>query len=392
MPYAPYGQKITMDQPGTEKKGEKPRILVAPLDWGLGHAARCIPLIQTLVDRNCEVWLAGEGAQQHLLQEAFPELPFLQLPGYRIRYAKTAGGLAWKMIRQYPRLLRAIRKEREWLQEKMSTHAFDAVISDNRYGLCHPDATCVFITHQLLIKSWLGRWTESLMQKKNYRYISLFSACWVPDEESQANLAGELSHPGKKPQVPVKYIGWLSRCKKLDLPEKKGHILVVLSGPEPQRSLLEEKVIQGISHYAGTATVARGLPGSAGLIPSTNMIRFVNHLPARELNEEMQQAEWVISRSGYSTIMDLVSVGKRSVLVPTPGQTEQEYLAVYLAGKGIAATLSQKDFTLEAALDKARTCNYTLPEAADNSLLKKGVEELLQSIAQKKQAAQTNLG
>lgn len=384
MLYSPKGQKITMDQPEKEKNAEKPRILVAPLDWGLGHATRCIPLVEALLARGCLVWLAGEGAQQHLLQEAFPELPFLHLPGYRIRYARTAGGLAWKMVQQYPRLLRAIRQEQEWLQEKMASHAFDAVISDNRYGLCHPDAACIFITHQLRIKSWLGRWTETLLQKKNYKYISRFQACWIPDKEGAASLAGELSHPAKKPPVPVRYIGWLSRFRKLSLSEKEGHILVVLSGPEPQRSLLEEKIIQGISHYEGTATVVRGLPGSTGLIPSTNMIRFINHLPARELNEEMQQAEWVISRSGYSTIMDLVSVGKKSVLVPTPGQTEQEYLAAYLAGKGMAATISQKDFTLELALSKARNCNYTLPEAANSSLLSEAVDELLQIIQSKK--------
>ena len=164
--------------------------------------------------------------------------------------------------------------------------------------------------------------------KKNYGFINRFSECWIPDEENENGLAGQLSHPALLPSIPVHYLGILSRLKKLDMEEKKRHLFISLSGPEPQRSSFEEKIIQAIAHYNGTATIVRGLPGEAVLIPSTNDILFFNHLPSDELNKEMQKAEYVISRSGYSTVMDIVTLGKKSILIATPGQTEQEYLAL----------------------------------------------------------------
>ncbi|MBL7746249.1 MAG: glycosyl transferase family 28 [Chitinophagaceae bacterium] len=359
-----------MKPPEREKNVRKLRILVAPLDWGLGHATRCIPLIRELLAQGADVWLAGEGAQEGLLKAEFPELPFLLLPGYRIQYARTARGLVWKMILQGPKMQRAIRYEHRWLQKAVDEHHFDAVISDNRYGLHHASIPCIFITHQLRIKSSVGKqWIENILQKRNYRYINQFAACWVPDAEGDNNLAGELSHPDKKPSVPIYYIGVLSRFVKKEKEETKGHLLVVLSGPEPQRSMLEEKIIRDISHYPGSATIVRGLPGSAAMIPSTNMIHFINHLPADELNMELLKAEYIICRSGYSSVMDIVTVQKKSILIPTPGQTEQEYLGENLMKKGIALCVHQKQFSLTAALTVANTFPYKVPLVENNGRL-----------------------
>jgi UDP-N-acetylglucosamine transferase subunit ALG13 len=348
-----------MDQVITEKTGEKARILVAPLDWGLGHATRCIPVIKQLISNGCEPWVACDGSQQVLLRAEFPQLSFLSLAGYRVRYAKTAPGLLWQMIRQSPRLLQVIKKENEWLKQSVDHYGFKAVISDNRYGLHHPGIRSIFITHQLTIKSPLGRWSESLLRKKNYGYINRFHECWVPDTEGSNSLAGELSHPAQLPYTPVRYIGALSRFKKMDMAEQKDHLLFILSGPEPQRTILENKIIHAITAYAGTATIVRGLPGHETLIPSTNMIRFYNHLQADVLNKEIAQADYVISRSGYSTVMDLAVMNKKSILIPTPGQTEQEYLAKYLLEKKFAFTVSQNEFELEDVLEKARELSYS---------------------------------
>ena len=366
-----------MNQPPKEKTQGKPRILVAPLDWGLGHATRCIPIIRELLAQGCEVWLAGEGVQEQLLIAEFPEIPFLNLPGYRISYSKTARGLIWKMIQQGPKMRRAIEAEHSWLKKIVDQYGIDAIISDNRYGLYHASVPSVFITHQLTIKSPLGKWTEKILQKRNYNYINRFTECWVPDTEGENNLAGELSHPEKKPDVPVCYIGLLSRFVKKEIIERKNHLVVILSGPEPQRTLLEEKIINDISHYNGTATIVRGLPGSSSLIPSTNMIQFYNHLSADELNKAMQEAEYVISRSGYSTVMDVMALQKKSILIPTPGQTEQEYLGSYLMEKGIAICAEQKDFLLNNLLATARGFNYNLPVIDNDSLLKKTIETFL---------------
>lgn len=382
-----------MDQPLVEKNLRKDRILVAPLDWGLGHATRCIPIIRELLAQGADVWLAGEGAQKQLLVTEFPELPFLQLPGYRIQYAKTGRGMIWKMILQGPRMRRAIQYEHRWLKKMVAQHQFDAVISDNRYGLSHSSVPCIFITHQLMIKSYAGKWTERALQKSNYRYINKFTACWVPDAEGENNFAGDLSHPQVKPVIPVRYIGLLSRFERKEsrvivCPDKPGrrtekanHLLVILSGPEPQRTMLEEKIIRDIGHYHGTATIIRGLPGSAALIPSTNMIEFYNHLPTAALNEAARKAEYIISRSGYSTVMDVLVLQKKSILIPTPGQTEQQYLGEYLMKKGIIIAADQQNFSLNNALSEAAKHVYTFPLIIDHDILKKIISNFLHQLS-----------
>src|SRR6267154_4047794 len=134
-----------MDQPLKDKIPGKPRILVAPLDWGLGHATRCFPVIREFLTQGCDVWLAGEGAQEQLLKAEFPQIPFLALRGYRILYTKTARGLFWKMIGQGPKLLSAVKAEHQWLKKNIQEYRFDAVISDNRFGLYRPGIPCVFM-------------------------------------------------------------------------------------------------------------------------------------------------------------------------------------------------------------------------------------------------------
>ncbi|HQV56177.1 MAG TPA: glycosyl transferase family 28, partial [Chitinophagaceae bacterium] len=251
-----------MNQPIKEKLPGNPRFLVAPLDWGLGHTTRCIPIIRELVEQGCIVTLAGNGKQAELLLQEFPDLAMLPLQGYDIKYAKSSFGLIKNIIFQTPKLLRSIRNEHLWLQRIVEEYGFDAVISDNRYGLYHKKIPSIFITHQLTIKSPFGKWTEKMLQRRNYKYINRFTECWVPDYESENNLAGDLSHPTLKPTTPLKYIGALTRIKDKAVVKKEKHLAVILSGPEPQRSILEEKLINEISHYNGTATFIRGLPGN----------------------------------------------------------------------------------------------------------------------------------
>ena len=254
-------------------------------------------------------------------------------------------------------------------------HQFDAVISDNRYGLHNDEITSIFITHQLRIKSSVGKWTEKLLQKRNYSFINKFKTCWIPDHPGKHNLAGELSHPEIYPQIRVQYIGPLTRFEKKQVNEKKNYLLVILSGPEPQRSIFEDKIVNEISHYPFAATVVRGIPGSPNLIPSSGMIHFYNHLPAKILNNEMQEAEFVISRGGYSTIMDIAALQKKSILVATPGQTEQEYLGTYLMDKKMSVAVDQKDFSLNKSLELARSFDYKLPDTSTTGNLKKVIEE-----------------
>jgi len=374
-----------MNHPKKEKNIGKPRILVAPLDWGLGHATRCIPVVRELLVQGCEVFLAAEGKQVELLQSEFPEITVLPLRGYNIKYAKTGWGLLANIVFQIPKILQAIRFENKWLNKIADKYQFDAIISDNRYGLYHPGIRSVFITHQLTIKSPIGKWTEKIIQKLNYKYINRFTKCWIPDYEGPENLAGELSHPIAKPSIPIYYIGPLSRFAKNDTSDKslvikENHLLIVLSGPEPQRSILENKIIGEISNYNGTATVVRGLPGNQTFIPSTNKIKFYNHLSSVELYNEMKTAEFVVSRSGYSTIMDVMALQKKSILIPTPGQTEQEYLADYCMKKQVALCFKQQLFSLEKALLQAKKFDYKFTVYPTGNNLKKAIHSLLEKI------------
>lgn len=347
------------------KKARKPRILVAALDWGLGHATRCMPVIYELLKQDWEVWLAGEGAQEILLKQEFPSLPFLPLQGYRVKY----GGSRMGLLRQAPRIFKTIIQENNWLKKAAGKYQFDAIISDNRYGLYHSSIPSVFITHQLRIKTGLGKWSEQLLQRINYQYINRFTQCWIPDEEKENGYAGELSHPAAMPAIPVHYTGILSRLKKKNGEEKKAHLFISLSGPEPQRTILENKIVNEISHYTATATLVRGLPGASSVIPSTNNIRFYNHLGVDEYNKEMERADYIISRSGYSTVMDIITLEKKSILIATPGQTEQEYLAQYLSQKQVAFCMSQKDFSLSQALQKAVCFEYRIVKNDNTSKL-----------------------
>ena len=226
----------------------KYRILVAPLDWGLGHATRCIPVIKELLANDCEVWLAGEGIQEALLRTEFRDLPFLPLEGYRIRYSRSSRGFLLNMGLQISKIISAIRKEHRWLKKMVRSHEIDAVISDNRFGLYHSKIPSIFITHQLSIKSPLGNWNEKILQRWNYKYINRFRECWIPDLFGENNLAGELSHPFSQPKTATKYIGILSRFEKKESKEVNDHLLFILSGPEPQRTVLENKIINEISH------------------------------------------------------------------------------------------------------------------------------------------------
>lgn len=355
----------------------KPRILVAPLDWGLGHATRCIPIIRQLLHHQCEVWLAGEGRQEVLLRTEFPDLTFLPLKGYNVEYGKSRWDLLGKMALQVPRLLQTIDEEHRWLEEVQEYYRFDAVISDNRYGLSHEDVHSVFITHQLRIKTPFGGLGEGILQKLNNEFIDQFSECWVPDVAEEPNLSGDLSHSGQKPSVPLHYIGPLSRFTPAAESTTGRHLLVLLSGPEPQRTILEELVLGQLTEYKEPVVVVRGLPGAANTPEVPAHIRVFNHLPAADLQQVIEDAHLVIARCGYSTVMDLMTLQKRSILIPTPGQTEQEYLAEHLMLHALAFCIPQSRFRLAAALELSAAFNYRLQPFTQPRLLESAIAGLV---------------
>ena len=187
--------------------------MLAPLDWGLGHATRCIPIIEHLIESGCLVTIAAEKATRRLLETEFPTLEFINLPGYRIEYPQKGSSFIIKILLQIPKILWAIHQENKWLKNELKKRSWDIVISDNRYGLHNENLTSIFMTHQLRVISGAGIIIDGFIQQFLYKKINRFTQCWIPDIEGDENIAGVLSHPQKKPKN-FAYIGLLSRLNK----------------------------------------------------------------------------------------------------------------------------------------------------------------------------------
>lgn len=324
----------------------KKRILLAPLDWGLGHASRCIPIVWQLEAHGFEVVFAAGGRPLLLLMNEFPKHEFIKWEGYDIRYPKTSN-MTLSMLVQSIKIWRSIRKENRLLQQIISEYNIDGVISDNRFGLYSKKVPCVFITHQLHIQSpFFSEWIQSL----NYKYIERYESCWIPDF-SQHQLSGKLTKT-ELPRVPCQFIGGLSRFKVIEQTESLD-ILAVLSGPEPQRGMFENLLKKQLLNSKKKALLVLGKTEDNSVKKIGNL-KIVGHLNAKELNQAMINADLVISRSGYSTIMDLAKLNKKAVFVPTPGQTEQLYLGKYFYDQKIAFVMHQNQFDLSIAIEKSR--------------------------------------
>ncbi len=328
------------------------RVLLSPLDWGLGHATRCIPLVRELIQQGCEVVLACSGQTEALLAAEFPGIAIRKIDGYHISYSKNHS-LFISMLLQLPGIVQSIKKEQRWLASLLQKEHFDLVISDNRPGLHNKKVKCIYITHQLYIHSGKGKWVSNLLQKLHSSYIKNFEEVWVPDTEGNPNLAGELSHPATQ-LIQPKYLGLLSRLAPQSSTTTEYDLLVLLSGPEPQRSLLEEKLYIQLVQFKGRVVLARGLPQqTATTLESHPHITVYNHLPAQALQQIIAATKLVICRSGYTTLMDLIRLQQKALLIPTPGQPEQEYLAQYMQQQSLFPFLAQKDADLQTALEKA---------------------------------------
>ena len=331
----------------------RPRILVAPLDWGLGHATRCIPIIKILLQHNADVVLAGSGSVVILLQQEFPFLKFIDLPGYKIKYSTKKKYFGLKILMQMPKIFAAIKYENNWLKKIIASENIDAVISDNRPGLSNKLIPCVYITHQLCIQTG-NKILDNILGKIHYSFINKFNNCWVPDMPVYG-LAGALSHPKIFPGIKTDYIGILSRFKKKEI-AKKFDFLLLISGPEPQRSMFEQILLNAFKSSAFSIAIVRGLPGNDSFLKlNTDNIVVYNHLPAADLSALIQQSHIVIARSGYTTIMDLVTLQQKALLIPTPGQTEQEYLSSYLMENKMFYSMPQQGFTLNNVIDKMKS-------------------------------------
>ncbi|MCF4100270.1 glycosyltransferase [Gillisia sp. M10.2A] len=324
----------------------KKRILIAPLNWGLGHATRCIPIITLLLEQGFEPVIASDGAALHFLQNEFPDLETHELPSYNIKYSKYGKLLKLKLLSKAPHIIKTISAENKAVQHIIAERNISGIISDNRWGVRSKKVPSVFITHQVNVHSGSTSYISGKIQQY---YIRKFDECWVPDMPDTRNLSGSMGHP-EKTALPLKYIGVLSRFKKKNLPHDID-ILVMLSGPEPQRKILEKRLLKELKPLKGPIVFTRGVVEKEQKVVQQNNIAIYNFLNSHDLEEMLNRSKLVICRSGYTSLMDLAKLGKQAFLIPTPGQYEQKYLAKRLKSKNLLASCSQRDFSINRLKD-----------------------------------------
>ncbi len=356
-------------------------ILICPLEWGLGHAGRMIPLAGKLLERQNNVFIGTGKEHQSFFRNEISGLNYIDFPGFSPAYSKYLPQYIALLLRT-PLLFYHILAEHIRLKSIIHKNKIDIVISDNRIGLWNRNIKSVYVTHQPVIPlpgklkflEWIGI-------RFHRFFIRKYSFCFIPDLPGDLNLSGRLTHSGGLTEN-VRFIGILSRFAALPNSQQNPtkefpHNTVILSGPEPQRGILREKLVRFLEQTEPPTVILEGKPGiSSEPVRSGNFISY-NHLPANEMRDVITGSEHIISRSGYTTVMELISLNCTALLIPTPGQTEQEYLAEYLSAKGWFTALKQKNITTGITITKG---NVKLPDGIieeSRGLLEKTLDELL---------------
>ncbi|MCX6245756.1 MAG: glycosyltransferase [Bacteroidetes bacterium] len=336
------------------------KVLVCPLDWGIGHATRCIPVIRKFMKQGYEVVIAADGRPLELLKKEFPNCRFIRYRGIRITYP-MGRALLLGMILHSPVMFYGYFREHRELKKILDAERPDLIFSDNRYGARSKRCYSIFMTHQLrIIFPKPVRFITGMVERLIRRFMKRFDECWIPDFEFHQGLAGQLSHPSYV--LPnTHYIGTLSRfsapATHADAPLPPDHsIMVSLSGPEPQRTIFEKMIFEQLKDSGLSGIIVRGLTERTDEWDLTDRIHVYSHLPADQMKEHILRSQIIICRSGYSSLMDLVTLGKKAILIPTPGQPEQEYLARFLMEKKIYFSMHQYHFDLLYAIEMTR--NY----------------------------------
>jgi len=338
------------------------RILIGVLNWGLGHATRSIPLIHALINQKYEPVIASDGAAGQLLRRTFPDLEYIELPAYRVHYPSSGFLLPFSLAFQGLGAFRVFHEERRLTGQLIKKYHIDGIISDNRPGIFFPGVPSVYLTHQLRVLS--GIFTPFTTRLHRHLFKN-FNEIWVPDFENPPYFSGILGHVEKKMNK-VKYIGILSRFEyRNEVPDEDIDWLIILSGPEKQRTVLERRIVENYKFFQGKTVLVRGILTSMPIEspPDWKIISFADTLTLSRL---IISAKKLILRGGYSSIMDLVALRKKAVLIPTPGQKEQEYLARYLDRKRYFPCIRQRKIH---EISRINWDEYALPSMNTKMLL-----------------------
>lgn len=350
------------------------------MDWGLGHAARSVPVIENLLNANAGVIIAAANKPLDFLRLKFPKLQWVQLEGYQPRYQKNIP-LALKIVAEIPKMLKSIKPAQKKLQTIIDNYGVDAIISDNRYELWNDNVYTVFMSHQLdILQETPLRIINPAIKKSLYSFIEKHNELWIPDFEENNGLSGKLSHVKSFPRIPHYFVGTLSRFENIEVSKRSENnidLLCIMSGPEPQRTIFENLLIKQLENSKYKAVILSGNPATKEKRITKN-ITLLSHANDMEFAGLINDAKLIISRSGYSTLMDLATFGKKALLVPTPGQPEQEYLAKRMMNKGFFYSVNQNRLNINTDIDKALsfkglklTNNYNVLNERIKNLLEK---------------------
>ena len=345
------------------------------LNWGIGHAARVIPIIHLLQKYGQTIYLASDGDALTFLRKEFPDLEYCELPAYNPIYPKGNTGMMGKLLLQLPKFRSAINEEHVIVERIVKEKRIDVVISDNRYGCYSNRVRSILITHQINLQMpQFASFMEPFVNYYNWRKIKRFFRVWVPDFKDDRNITGNLSSSNT---VGKRYIGQLSRMKPIPNVEQKYNVLAIVSGPEPQRTGFENLLRSQLYNYHGSSLLVKGKPSGSSEIKTVGRLSEVDFLDSEQLNLAMEQADMVVCRSGYSTIMDLAKLGKNAILVPTPGQTEQIYLAKTLFHRGVCYFSEQQGFKLANAIAKIKLYSGFKSMNFENDILEDVIVKML---------------
>ena len=370
------------------------KILVAPLDWGLGHATRCVPIVKEFLRQGAEVELAVVKANAGFFREVFPELRQRVAPGYNVVYPKYGFNMALWLLKNSAHLNAVMRYEKRYAEEMVERHGYDVLFSDNRFAFFSKKAYSVYMTHQRRIAfppavaalEGVGvRWHRARMRN--------FDEVWVPDVEAAPGYAGALSHlpslRGAENVPKVKFVGPLSRFDEVagslnagSLKAGKYRVVAVISGVEPARTQFENRLRDILRDVPGNHLMILGKPQPPRRHWTEGNIEFVTHLPTGEFARAVRDADWVISRGGYSTVMDMAYLGAKCIFVPTPGQYEQVVLARDLATAGYAVNIPANRLSVESLLDAFKG-NVALPRPQQAGVLENAVKDLFSRVGDK---------
>ena len=348
----------------------------------MGHAARMIPLASKLRELNNNVIIASGEEHLSLFRNELPGLTYINFTGFKTRYSRFFPQYL-SLLFKIPALLYHIIVEHHKLRRIIAEYAVDIIISDNRFGLWNRKVITVYVTHMPLIPlpKYL-KFIEPLGVYLHRQIIKKYSLCFIPDLPGNLNLSGRLSHGLKLPDN-VRYIGILSRFIDPEQPNDENpvkfhHNTVILSGPEPQREILKQKLVILLKDKEPITVMFEGKPGNRGEIARNENIIFYSHLPAYRMKGIITSSDSIITRAGYTTLMELVSLNCTALIIPTPGQTEQEYLAEYLSEKGWFYTFSQDEIKAGMSIRKEKAFCHDELNRQSSILLTEALKELLE--------------